>query len=157
MKEKTLAARPGMPMLVLFILLYLAMIALIVLGGNLLSSDRNIGALPLVFGIWGLCRNHSLFRISDYQAPGGLGSDLVWELHRNAEGTRILFCTSLFVGCKSRSKDSSRAEFRCGSECGIESDRDRSGWGSGFYTQQEDLSEDHDSQQCQTKSERRLG
>lgn len=49
MKEKTLAARPGMPMLVLFILLYLAMIALIVLGGNLLSSDRNIGALPLVW------------------------------------------------------------------------------------------------------------
>lgn len=54
MKEKTLAARPGMPMLVLFILLYLAMIALIVLGGNLLSSDRNIGALPLVFGIIGV-------------------------------------------------------------------------------------------------------
>lgn len=140
MKEKTLAARPGMPMLVLFILLYLAMIALIVLGGNLLSSDRNIGALPLVFGIIGVFVGIiPFFRISDYQAPGGLGSDLVWELHRNAEGTRILFCTSLFVGCKSRSKDSSRAEFRCGSECGIEGDRDRSGWGSGFYTQQEDL------------------
>src|SRR5690554_2290080 len=54
MKEKTLAARPGMPMLVLFILLYLAMIALIVLGGNLLSSDRNIGALPLMFSIIGV-------------------------------------------------------------------------------------------------------
>ena len=54
MKEKTLAARPGMPMLVLFIFAHLAMIALIVLGGNLLSSDRNIGALPLVFGIIGV-------------------------------------------------------------------------------------------------------
>lgn len=54
MKEKTLRARPGMPMLILFILLYLAMIGLIIWGGVLLDDGRGIGALPLVIGILGV-------------------------------------------------------------------------------------------------------
>ena len=51
MKEKILKARPGMPILFLFILLYLAAIGLIILGGVLLDNGSNIGALPLVVGI----------------------------------------------------------------------------------------------------------
>ncbi len=52
MKEKFLKARPGMPLLVLFILLYFAAIGLIILGGFLLDSQNSIGALPLVVGIF---------------------------------------------------------------------------------------------------------
>lgn len=51
MDEKILKARPGMPLLFLFILLYLAAIGLIILGGVLLDNGSNIGALPLVVGI----------------------------------------------------------------------------------------------------------
>lgn len=51
MKEKFLKARPGMPLLVLFILLYFAAIGLIILGGFLLDGQNNIGALPLIVGI----------------------------------------------------------------------------------------------------------
>ncbi|MDD4504354.1 MAG: SPFH domain-containing protein, partial [Clostridiaceae bacterium] len=51
MDEKILKARPGMPILFLFILLYLAAIGLIILGGVLLDNGSNIGALPLVVGI----------------------------------------------------------------------------------------------------------
>ncbi len=54
MQEKILKAKPGMPMLILFIILYLAMVGLVVLGGMLLDSGRNIGALPLAVGILGL-------------------------------------------------------------------------------------------------------
>lgn len=51
MEEKTLKARSGMPLLILFILLYLAAIGLIILGGILLDNQNNIGALPLIVGI----------------------------------------------------------------------------------------------------------
>lgn len=51
MSEKILKAKPGMPFLILFILLYLASMGLIVLGGLLLEDGNNIGALPLVVGI----------------------------------------------------------------------------------------------------------
>lgn len=51
MKEKLFKARPGLQMLILFILLYLAAIGLIILGGFLLDSNNNIGALPLIVGI----------------------------------------------------------------------------------------------------------
>lgn len=54
MNEKILKAKPGMPMLILFILLYLAMIGLVIWGGILLEDGRNIGALPLLIGIIGL-------------------------------------------------------------------------------------------------------
>lgn len=54
MKEKTLRARPGMPMLILSILLYLAMIGLVIWGGVLLDDGRGIGAFPLVIGILGV-------------------------------------------------------------------------------------------------------
>jgi regulator of protease activity HflC (stomatin/prohibitin superfamily) len=51
MEEKVLKARPGMPMLILFILLYFAAIGLIILGGTLLDNQQSIGALPLIVGI----------------------------------------------------------------------------------------------------------
>lgn len=51
MKEKTIKARPGMPVLLLFLVLYLAAIGLIVLGGILLEGGRTIGVLALVPGI----------------------------------------------------------------------------------------------------------
>jgi regulator of protease activity HflC (stomatin/prohibitin superfamily) len=51
MEEKSLKARHGMPMLILFILLYLVAIGLIIVGGILLDSQKNIGALPLAVGI----------------------------------------------------------------------------------------------------------
>lgn len=51
MTEKNIKGKPGMPSLILFILLYLAAFALIFLGGSLLSSYNYIGALPLVLGI----------------------------------------------------------------------------------------------------------
>ena len=51
MKEKILQARSGMPILVLLVLLYFASIGLIILGGILLDSGYNIGALPLTVGI----------------------------------------------------------------------------------------------------------
>ncbi len=54
MKEKTLKARPGMPVLLGGILLYAVAIGVIILGGVLLEAERNIGALPLVVGIVGL-------------------------------------------------------------------------------------------------------
>ena len=53
MKEQELKARPGMPVLLLSVVLYLAAIGLVVLGGILLEKEKNIGALPLVLGtIW---------------------------------------------------------------------------------------------------------
>ncbi|NMD37776.1 MAG: SPFH domain-containing protein [Christensenellaceae bacterium] len=51
MKEKELKAKPGMPVLILSIVLYIAAIGLIVLGDILLENERNIGTLPLVVGI----------------------------------------------------------------------------------------------------------
>lgn len=54
MNEKILKARPGMPMLILSILVYLGIIGLIVLGGILLNDGRTIGALPLTLGIIGV-------------------------------------------------------------------------------------------------------
>jgi len=50
-KEKILKAKPGMPLLFLFILLYFVAIGLIILGGFLLDSYNNWGTLPLVVGI----------------------------------------------------------------------------------------------------------
>lgn len=55
MKEKVLKARPGMPFLFLFILLYILAVGLIIYGGIHLDKGNNIGALPLVVGvIWAL-------------------------------------------------------------------------------------------------------
>lgn len=54
MNERILKAKPGMPMLILFILLYLGFIGLIVWGGLLLDGGGSIGALPLVVGIVGI-------------------------------------------------------------------------------------------------------
>lgn len=51
MTEKRIKARPGMPVLLVFSLLYLVAIGLIVLGAFLLDGERGIGALPLVLGI----------------------------------------------------------------------------------------------------------
>ena len=41
MKEKVLKAKAGMPRLILFILLYLAAIALIILGGILIDREAS--------------------------------------------------------------------------------------------------------------------
>ena len=51
MKEKILKAKPGITMLILFILLYLGAIGLIILGGNLLYNQSNTGTLHLIVGI----------------------------------------------------------------------------------------------------------
>ena len=51
MKEKALKAKPGMAMLILFIVLYIAAIFLVILGGILIEHKNNIGILPLVVGI----------------------------------------------------------------------------------------------------------
>ena len=54
MEEKVLKARQGIPMLFLFILLYVVSIGLIAFGGTLLDNHATIGALPLVVGIIGV-------------------------------------------------------------------------------------------------------
>lgn len=51
MEEKKLKARHGIPMLLLFIILYIIGIGLIILGGILLDNGKSIGAFPLVIGI----------------------------------------------------------------------------------------------------------
>ncbi|HOQ16756.1 MAG TPA: SPFH domain-containing protein [Defluviitaleaceae bacterium] len=51
MEEKILKAKAGMPCLILFIFLYLAAIASIIFGGNLLSKQNNLGAVFLTIGI----------------------------------------------------------------------------------------------------------
>ena len=51
MDEKKLKAKPGMPFLALFILLYLVSIGLIILGAIMLESLNNLGALPLTVGL----------------------------------------------------------------------------------------------------------
>ncbi|MFY9436890.1 MAG: SPFH domain-containing protein, partial [Limnochordia bacterium] len=52
MQEKILKAKPGMPFMILFILLYLAAVALIIAGGVLLDRGVNVlGAVILVAGI----------------------------------------------------------------------------------------------------------
>ena len=51
MKEKILKTKPGMPLLVLFILLYLAAFGSIILGGILLDARNSIGGLFLAIGI----------------------------------------------------------------------------------------------------------
>jgi regulator of protease activity HflC (stomatin/prohibitin superfamily) len=52
MEEKILKAKPGIPFLILFILLYLAAVALIIAGGVLLNRGVNVsGAVLLVIGI----------------------------------------------------------------------------------------------------------
>jgi len=43
MEEKILKARNGIPMLILFIMLYLVAIGLIIFGGILLDNHMNIG------------------------------------------------------------------------------------------------------------------
>ena len=53
MKEQEIKARPGMPVLLLSVVLYFVAIGLVVLGGVLLEREKNIGALPLVLGtLW---------------------------------------------------------------------------------------------------------
>ncbi len=54
MEEKVLKARPGMPMLILSIALYIIFIGLIVLGAILLNNNNSIGGLPLALGIIGV-------------------------------------------------------------------------------------------------------
>lgn len=54
MEEKVLKARRGIPMLLLFILLYIVAIGLIVFGAMILESGRSIGALPLLIGLIGV-------------------------------------------------------------------------------------------------------
>ncbi len=54
MEEKVLKARPGMPMLFLFVALYIISIGLIVIGGILLDSVSSIGGFPLALGIIGV-------------------------------------------------------------------------------------------------------
>lgn len=51
MEERILKGKPGMPMLILFILLYLAAIGLIILGGSLLNRGQSFGGFFLVLGI----------------------------------------------------------------------------------------------------------
>ena len=52
MQEKILKAKPGMPMLLLFIVLYLAAIGLIVFGGTLISNEIDVfGGIFLAIGI----------------------------------------------------------------------------------------------------------
>lgn len=51
MEEKKLKAKHGIPMLLLFIVLYIIGIGLIILGGILLDDGKSIGAFPLVIGI----------------------------------------------------------------------------------------------------------
>jgi len=52
MQEKILKAKPGMPFMILFILLYLAAVALIIAGGVLLDRGVNVlGTVILVAGI----------------------------------------------------------------------------------------------------------
>jgi len=51
MEEKIYKGRPGIPILILFILLYFAAVGFIVLGGMLLDSGNGIGTLPLIAGI----------------------------------------------------------------------------------------------------------
>ena len=51
MEEKVVKARRGIPMLFLFILLYVVGIGLIVIGTIMLENDRAIGVLPLVVGL----------------------------------------------------------------------------------------------------------
>lgn len=54
MKEKTLKAKSGFPMLILFILLYLVAIGLIVLGGYIIDSVHNAAAIGTLFLIMGI-------------------------------------------------------------------------------------------------------
>lgn len=54
MKEKVLRARAGMPLLILFIFLYLVAIGLVILGGFMISWFGGWGAIPLVVGILGV-------------------------------------------------------------------------------------------------------
>ena len=51
MEEKKLRAKAGMPMLILFIILYFVAIGRIILGGILLDANIGIGALPLILGV----------------------------------------------------------------------------------------------------------
>ncbi len=51
MKEQKIKARPGMPVLVVFVLLYLAALGLVILGAVLLDNENRLGALLLVPGI----------------------------------------------------------------------------------------------------------
>lgn len=54
MTEKTLRARSGMTMLMLFLVIYLGIIGLLVWGGLLVDAGHSIGGLPLGLGIAGL-------------------------------------------------------------------------------------------------------
>ena len=60
MQEKTLKAKPGMPMLILFIVLYLAAIGLIIVGGVLLERGISAagGTLLAVGIVWVLSGLH---------------------------------------------------------------------------------------------------
>ena len=51
MQEKVLKAKPGMPVLLGGIALYLLALVLTVYGGTLLEAGKTIGALPLALGI----------------------------------------------------------------------------------------------------------
>jgi regulator of protease activity HflC (stomatin/prohibitin superfamily) len=51
MNEKILKAKPGLPLLILFILIYFVAVGMIILGAILLDNGMGIGALPLVAGV----------------------------------------------------------------------------------------------------------
>ena len=98
MQEKTLKARAGLPMLILFILLYLAAIALVVVGGVLL--DRGVsawGGVSLGVGIfWILIGFIPFLGLKIIRPPRGLSFDTVRAVHRHAQGTGFLLLSIPF-------------------------------------------------------------
>ena len=75
MQEKILKAKPGMPMLILFIILYLAMVGLVVLGACCWTAAAISGHCRLLSG-----SSDSLWGSFPFSALKSLNPRKLWSL-----------------------------------------------------------------------------
>ena len=95
MNEKVLTHRKnGMLMLMLIIILYIASFF------GLFAGFRK-KHLPRPLYRMARARLDTPAWPKNPQTAGSTGTNAVWQIHRNAEGRRLLFCQSFLLRCKS--------------------------------------------------------
>ena len=104
MKEKQLNAKPGMPILIFCVLLYLAAITSVIGGAILLENEKSIGTLPLVLGIiWLIIGFIPFFGLKVLKPNEALVFTLFGEYTGTLRGSGF-FCSSFSVAVNPAAK-----------------------------------------------------
>ena len=85
MNEKILKAKPGIPMLILFIALYLVAVGLIILGAILLDSSSDWGAIPFVVWAFMVYSGHyPVLWVETNSTAGSACANTIRQIHRHS-------------------------------------------------------------------------